>query len=94
MEYIRPEANGQLFLEPEVTELLRIPCCLYGFKNEETSTETGKSGRTVFCFKGNLVIEEEERRCRCGQRMHVNASHGNTMDIIKELLTSVGQEFF
>ena len=48
MEYIRPEANGQLFLEPQTKEHLRIPSFLYGFKNEETTIETAQSERTVF----------------------------------------------
>ena len=68
MEYIRTEANGQLFLEPETKEYLNIPSCLYGFKNEETTTETALSGRKVFCFRGKLNVEEEERQCKCGKR--------------------------
>ena len=73
MEYIRAEANGQLFLEPQTKEHLRIPSFLYGFKNEETTTETAQSGRTVFCFRGRLAVEEEDRVCKCGKRMHINA---------------------
>ena len=73
MEYIRPEANGQLFLEPRTRDSLRIPSFLYGFKNEETTAETAQSGRTVFCFRGCLAVEEEERVCKCGKRMHINA---------------------
>ena len=46
MEYIRAEANGQLFLEPQTRDYLSIPSCLYGFKNEETTTEAAQSGRT------------------------------------------------
>lgn len=72
MDYIRTEADGQLaFTQSE--EYLLIPSCLYGFSNTETSVETAKSGRTVFCHKGTLALPEEERRCSCGHRMHINS---------------------
>lgn len=71
MDYIRAEADGQLALTRS-TEYLFIPSCLYGFHNTETTVETAKSGRTVYCHKGTLELPEEERICSCGHRMHVN----------------------
>ena len=72
MDYIRTEADGQLSFT-QSTENLVIPSCLYGFHNYETTTETAKSGRTVFCHKGTLDLSEDERICICGRRMHINA---------------------
>ena len=72
MDYIRTEADGQLTLEHS-TEFLHLPSCLYGFHNTETTAEKAESGRDVFCFHGVLDISEEERTCRCGHRMHINA---------------------
>lgn len=73
MDYIRTEANGQLTLTRS-TEFLHLPSCLYGFHNTETTVETTKSQRTLFCHKGFLDIPEEERICSCcGKRMHVNS---------------------
>ena len=64
-----PEANGQLTLTRS-TDFLRLPSCLYGFHNTETTVETTKSQRTLFCHKGFLDIPEEERVCSCcGKRM-------------------------
>ena len=73
MDYIRVDADGQLTLT-QSTEFLYVPSCLYGFHNTETTVGTTKSGRTVFCFGGTLDIPEEERRCSCGFRMHINTS--------------------
>lgn len=72
MDYIRTEADGQLSLT-QSTEFLFLPCCLYGFHNTETTVETAKSNRIVYCHKGKLAIPEEERICKCGHRMHVNS---------------------
>ena len=61
MDYIRTDENGQLVLE-QSTEFLHIPCCLYGFHNTETLVGKAASGRTVYCFQGNLDLPESERR--------------------------------
>ena len=72
MQYIRPEADGQLTFA-ETTEFLMIPCCLYGFHNTETTVHETVSGRRVFCYHGVLDISLEELVCpKCGSRMHVN----------------------
>jgi len=73
MDYIRVDADGQLTLT-QSTEFLFLPSCLYGFHNTETTVETARSGRTVYCFAGTLDIPEEERLCTCGCRMHINTS--------------------
>ena len=72
MDYIRTEADGQLALTKS-TEFLFLPSRLYGFHNTDTTVETAKSGRTVYCHRGTLDIPEEERLCSCGQRMHINS---------------------
>ena len=72
MNYIRTDADGQLTLTRS-TEFLFLPSCLYGFHNTETTVETARSGRTVYCHKGTLDLPEEERICSCGQRMHINS---------------------
>ncbi len=79
MEYICDESNGQLYFETEESECLNIPSCLYGFKNEKTSTETAQSGRTVYCFRGHIAEKEEDRICKCGKRMHINAHPNITL---------------
>ncbi len=73
MDYIRTEANGQLvFTQSE--EYLHIPSSLYGFHNTETTVETAESGRIVYCFKGTVTLDDEERICEhCGKKMHINA---------------------
>lgn len=73
MEYTRIEGNGQPFLETNTSECLHMPSYLYGFRNETTTTETAQSGRTVLCFRGRLDVEEGDRICECGSRMHINA---------------------
>ena len=73
MNYIHSEADGQLAFA-ESTEFLRFPSCLYGFHNTVTTVESARSGRTVFCFRGELDVADEDRRCPCcGSRMHVNS---------------------
>ena len=72
MDYIRTESDGQLTLT-QSTEFLKIPSCLYGFHNTETTVETSKSKRIIYCHRGILDLPEEERICTCGQRMHVNS---------------------
>ena len=71
MDYIRKEADGQLTIT-QSTEFLKIPSCLYGFHNDTTSVKSSVSGRTVFCFEGTLDASEEDLRCSCGSKMHVN----------------------
>ena len=72
MDYIRTEADGQLTLT-QSTEYLFLPSCLYGFHNTETTVETAKSKRIIYCHRGILELPEEERVCTCGQRMHINS---------------------
>ena len=72
MNYIRTEENGQLVFE-QSTDFLHIPSCLFGFHNTETIVGKAASGRTVYCFQGNLDLSESERRCKCGKRMHINS---------------------
>ena len=71
MDYIRTDENGQLVFE-QSTEFLQIPSCLFGFHNTETIVGKAASGRTVYCFQGKLDLTENERRCKCGKRMHIN----------------------
>ncbi len=63
MNYIRTEENGQLVFE-QSTDFLHIPSCLFGFHNTETIVGKAASGRTVYCFQGNLDLSESERRCK------------------------------
>ena len=72
MDYIRTDENGQLVFE-QSTEFLQIPSCLFGFHNTGTIVGKAASGRTVYCFQGNLDLPESERRCECGKRMHINS---------------------
>ena len=72
MDDIQTEADGQLALTLS-TEYLFLPSCLYGFHNTETTVETAKSKRTIYCHRGFLDLPEEERVCTCGQRMHINS---------------------
>lgn len=78
MDYIRKEADGQLVFT-QSTNFLKIPSCLYGFRNENTSVRTSKSGRQVFCFEGQLDAFEENPTCSCGSKMHVNNHPGITL---------------
>ena len=71
MDYIREQADGQLAFT-QSTDFLMIPSCLYGFRNTSTDTCQSHSGRTVFCFNGNLDTSEEDITCSCGARMHIN----------------------
>ena len=78
MDYIREEANGQLTITQSV-DFLRIPSCLYGFYNDNTSVKTSKSGRNVFCFEGSLDDSEADLICSCGAKMHINNHPGITL---------------
>lgn len=71
MDYIRNGENGQLVFT-QSTDFLKIPSCLYGFVNHSTVTDTTVSGRTAFCFQGNLDATEDDIICKCGCRMHIN----------------------
>lgn len=44
--------------------------------NHSTTTETTKSGRTAFCFHGELDAREDDIICQCGCKMHVNNHPG------------------
>ena len=59
MNYIRSEADGQLAFT-EITESLMIPSMLYGFHNTSTTTETAFSGRSVFAFRGNVDLPDDD----------------------------------
>lgn len=56
------------------SEYLHIPSNLYGFTNTETTIRRSISGREVYCYKGNLTLQEADRYCSCGCRMHINGS--------------------
>ena len=70
MDYIRNGADGQLIFS-QSTDFLKIPSCLYGFMNHSTTTELTKSGRTAFCFQGELDASEEDITWHCGCKLHV-----------------------
>ena len=73
MNCIRAEAKAQIdFSHNDNISFLMIPSTLEGFSNTDTSVEMSKSGRTVYCFSGNLK-DDMPRTCSCcGSRMHVN----------------------
>ena len=73
MNYIRTEADGQLAFT-ETSGSLMIPSMLYGFHNTSTETAVAVSGRDAFVFHGFVDLPEDERRCSCGCRMHINNS--------------------
>ena len=73
MDYIRTEADGQLTFTHS-SDFLLVPSCLHGFENNDTSIETAKSGRSIYCHKGILHLTDEERKCTCGCKMHINTS--------------------
>ena len=82
MEYICNEKKGQPVPAESTrcaatatppTSYLLTPSLLHGFTNTTTTIHTAKSGRTVFCFRGQLAVNEEARCCpKCGSRMHIN----------------------
>ena len=72
MDYTYKETNGQLAFT-QSSDFLRIPSCLYGFRNVTTLCATAPSGRNVFCFEGELDDSDEDCICpHCGAKMHVN----------------------
>ena len=73
MNCIRAEAKAQIdYSHNDNISFLMIPSALEGFSNTDTSVEMSKSGRTVYCFSGNLK-DDMPRTCSCcGSRMHVN----------------------
>ena len=76
MNYNINETEMQLSFEIS-SNFLRIPSNLGSFNNTNTVTGVSKSGRTVYCFNGNITIKEEDRYCpNCGCFMHIN-SHTN-----------------
>ena len=78
MNYILPEANGQLKFGFSETFLM-IPSCLPGFTNSDTDTLSTQSGRSAFLLKGSMELAESERVCTCGCRMHKNTSTNVTL---------------
>ena len=78
MNYIHPEANGQLTFSDSCSEFLMIPAGLPRFNNSFTETARSESDREVFVFYGSLDPFEDENICtHCGCKMHVN----NTFDV-------------
>lgn len=79
MNYTQCDNEGQLkFLFS--TSFLNIPSFLDGFTNTETTHETTKSMRDVFCFHGTLDISESDRICECcGYKTHIN--NGNMITL-------------
>jgi len=78
MNYIHPEANGQLSFSDSCSEFLMIPAGLPRFNNSFTETARSESDRKVFVFHGTLDPVEDESICpHCGRKMHVN----NTLDV-------------
>ncbi len=73
MDYIRTETDGQL-LFTQSSDFLLVPSCLHGFHNNDTSVKTVKSGRSIYCHKGVLSLSDDERKCSCGCKMHINTS--------------------
>ena len=71
MDYKHNEADVQSVIA-QSAEFLKIPSCLYGFHNTATYVKTSKSGRTVYCFEGDLDSSEENLFCSCGTKMHIN----------------------
>lgn len=71
MDYTLTQTDGQPPVE-EIVGQLMIPSALYGFQNTDTVCGRSKSGRDVFCFVGEIQLQEEERNCTCGCRMHLN----------------------
>lgn len=49
-----------------------IPSSLTGFHNTETNIQKSFSGRDVYCYEGHLTLSDNERKCSCGCRMHIN----------------------
>ena len=72
MNYNINETEMQLSFEIS-SIFLRIPSNLETFNNTDTITGITKSGRTVYCFNGNITIKNEDRYCsNCGCFMHIN----------------------
>ena len=92
MNYTQCKANEQLFFSSS-TYFLILPSFLNGFNNTETSMETTKSQRDIFCFHGTLKLYEPDCICvHCGHKMHVNNHRdltlrhlcfGNTLSCVK-----------
>lgn len=76
MNYTQCEVNGQYKFSFS-NDFLLVPSFLEGFINTDTTIETAKSQRTVYCFDGTLDPSESDRICsHCGKTMHVN-NHTN-----------------
>lgn len=62
------------------TNYLKIPSNLESFNNTETTTGVSHSGRNVFCFNGNISINDKDRYCsECGSIMHINGYTKTTL---------------
>lgn len=92
MNYIQTAADGQLLFSTERCKFLMIPSLLDGYSNSDTTLETTKSGRDLFCFNGTLD-ENMDRTCPvCAGKMHIHSRHevmlrhlcfGNTLTVLK-----------
>ena len=77
MNYNINETEMQLSFEIS-PNFLRIPSNLESFNNTDTITGITKTGRTVYCFNGDITIKDEERYClNCSSFMHIKG-HTNT----------------
>jgi transposase len=72
MNYIHNDLSKQENIVTN-TKYLLIPSSLTGFHNTETTIRKSVSERNVYCHIGHLTIQEHERICSCGCRMHINS---------------------
>lgn len=79
MNYNTNENEMQLFIG-NFTNYLKISSNLESFNNTETTTGVSHSGRNVFCFNGNISINDKDRYCpECGSIMHINGYTKTTL---------------
>ncbi|MEF9966916.1 MAG: hypothetical protein RR766_00265, partial [Longicatena sp.] len=74
MNYIQHQINVQPISTNNFNNHLHIPSLLTGFTNTNTHTKKTKSNRTVYCFEGQLDIDETDRICECGCKTHKNGT--------------------
>lgn len=87
MDYIRTDADGQLVLTT-ATEDFRIPCCLYGMHDIETTVSKTKTKQKIYVFSGKMFLEEKDRVCphclKKGKEVRMH-KHGNFTVTLKHL---------
>lgn len=77
MNYNINETEMQLSFEIS-PNFLKIPYNLESLNNTDTIIGISKTGRTVYCFNGDITIKDEERYClNCSSFMHIKG-HTNT----------------